>query len=204
MSDSRDASLSFSRDAACRAFGDPALASSPRRPFKDLARDPPSIDSRPATPYADILKEVFQTVHMPDLMVWGLPPPSSPWAVLPDDPQDNRSVALALDDHILQELLDAFKAPEPRTKLVKQNSATSAFHRYYSRTFSTSRRLHWRNKYWPPVTPEDPFLLPLSSTIARSSRPCTKLSWPLFVRADMLRYQCVSSLTLHRTGRPGM
>ncbi len=31
-------------------------------------------------------------------------------------------MALALDDHILQELLDAFKALEPRTKLVEQNS----------------------------------------------------------------------------------
>ena len=122
MSISRDASLSFSRDTAYRAFGDPALAYSPRRPFEDFSRDPPSIGSRPATPYADILKEVLRTVHMPDLMVRGLPPPSSPWELLPDDPQDNQSVALALDDHIIQELLKAFKAPEPRTKLVKQNS----------------------------------------------------------------------------------
>ncbi len=60
---------------------------------------------------------------MPDLLVRGLPPPMSPWALLPDDPQDNRSVALALDDHILQELLDAFKAPEPHTRLVEQNSS---------------------------------------------------------------------------------
>ncbi len=122
MIHSQDGSLSFSRDAAYRAFGDPALASSPRRPFKDFSRDPPSIGSRPATPYADILREVLRTVHMPDLIFRGLLPPSSPWAQLPDDPQDNRSVALALDDHILQELHDAFKAPEPRTKLVEQNS----------------------------------------------------------------------------------
>ncbi len=47
----------------------------------------------------------------------------SPWAQLPDDPQDNRSVALALNDHILQELLDTFKALEPRTRLVEQNSS---------------------------------------------------------------------------------
>ena len=78
MSISRDASLSFYPDATYRAFGDPALASSPRRPFEDFSRDPPSIGSRPATPYADVLKEVLQTVHMPDLMVRGLPPPSSP------------------------------------------------------------------------------------------------------------------------------
>ena len=32
-------------------------------------------------------------------------------------------MALALDDHILQELLDAFKAPEPRTRLVEQISS---------------------------------------------------------------------------------
>ncbi len=31
-------------------------------------------------------------------------------------------MALALDDHMLQELLEAFKAREPRTKLVEQNS----------------------------------------------------------------------------------
>ncbi len=43
--------------------------------------------------------------------------------LLPDDPQDNRLVALALDDYILQELLDAFKAPEPRTRLFEQNSS---------------------------------------------------------------------------------
>ncbi len=60
---------------------------------------------------------------MPDLMVRGLPPPLSPWALLPDDPQDNRSVALGLDHHILQELLDAFKALEPRIRLVEQNSS---------------------------------------------------------------------------------
>ena len=99
------------------------MASSPRRPFEDFSRDPPLIGTRPATPYTDILKEVPRTVHMPDLLVQGLPPPSSPWALLPDDPQDNQSVALALDDHILQELLNAFKAPEPHTKLVEQNSS---------------------------------------------------------------------------------
>ena len=134
MSTSQDASFNYSPDAY-RAIGDPALASSPRRTFEDFSRDPLSIGSRPSTPYADILREVLRTVHMPDLMIRGLPPPSSPWALLPDDPQDNRSVALALDDHILQESLEAFKAPEPRTKLVEQNSQFRIPQALYPRFF---------------------------------------------------------------------
>ncbi len=123
LGDSRDASLNLSRGAGYRDFEVPSLTSSPRRLYQDFPRDAPSIGSRPVTPYADILKEVLRVVHMPDLLVQGLPPPSSPWALLPDNPQDNWSVALAPDDHILQELLDAFKAPEPRSKLVEQNSS---------------------------------------------------------------------------------
>ncbi len=112
-----------SRGTASRGFGDPSRTSSPMHSFEDFSMDARSIGSRPVTPYADILKGVLRTVGMPDLLVRGLPPPSSPWALLPDEPQDNRSVALALDDHILQELLDAFKAPEPRVKLVEQTSS---------------------------------------------------------------------------------
>ncbi len=99
------------------------MTSSPRRPFEDFSRDPTSIGLRPATPYADILQEFLRAVNMPDLLVRGLPPLSAPWALLPDKPQDNRSVALALDDHILQELFDAFKAQEPCTRLIEQNSS---------------------------------------------------------------------------------
>ncbi len=111
------------------------MTSSPKHSFEDFSRDPPSIGSRPVTPYADILKGVLCTVHMPALLVRGLPPPSSPWALMPDEPQDNRSVALALDDHILQELLDAFKAPEPRAKLVEQNSSFRVPQSLYPRFF---------------------------------------------------------------------
>ncbi len=54
---------------------------------------------------------------------------------MPDEPQDNRSVALALDDHILQELLKAFKAPEPCSKLVEQNSSFQVPQALYPRFF---------------------------------------------------------------------
>ncbi len=107
LGESRDTSFNLSQGTVLRDLGDPSLASSPRCPFKDSCMDAPSIGSSPATPYADLLREVLRTVHMPDLLVRGLPPPTSPWALLPDDPQDNQSVALDLDDHILQDLLDS-------------------------------------------------------------------------------------------------
>ena len=44
-------------------------------------------------------------------------------------------MALALDDHILQELLDAFNAPEPRSKLVEQNSSFRVPQALYPRFF---------------------------------------------------------------------
>ncbi len=44
-------------------------------------------------------------------------------------------MALALDDHILQELLEAFKAPETRTKLVEQNSQFCIPQALYPRFF---------------------------------------------------------------------
>ncbi len=135
LGESRDASLNVSRGAMYQDFGDPNMASFPRRPFEDFSKDPPSIGSRPATLYVDILWEVLRTVSMPDLLVRGLPPPSSPWALLPDEPQDNWSVALALDDHILQELLNAFKAPEPRTRLVEQNSSFRISQALYPKFF---------------------------------------------------------------------
>ncbi len=72
---------------------------------------------------------------MPDLLVRGLLPPMSPWALLPDDPQDNQSVALALDDHIVQELLDTFKALEPHTRLVEQNSSFRIPQAFYPKFF---------------------------------------------------------------------
>lgn len=71
----------------------------------------------------DLLREMLRVVQMPDMLVRGLPPPTSPWALLPDGPQGSQTVALALDDHIRQELLDAFRAPEPRTRLVNQTSS---------------------------------------------------------------------------------
>ncbi len=111
------------------------MTSSPKHSFEDFTRDAPSIGLRPATPYADILTGVLCTVGVPDLLVQGLPPSSSPWALMPDEPQDNQSVALALDDHILQELLDAFKAPEPRSKLVEQNSSFRVPQSLYPRFF---------------------------------------------------------------------
>ncbi len=42
--------------------------------------------------------------------------------LLPDKPQGSQAVALGLDDHILLEMLEAFKAPEPRTCLMDQSS----------------------------------------------------------------------------------
>ncbi len=70
---------------------------------------------------------------------------------------------LALDHHILQELLDAFKAPEPHTRLVEQNSS-----------FRIPQALYPKFLKAPPldeqVMPEDLSLLLPSSTIARSSR----------------------------------
>ncbi len=59
---------------------------------------------------------------MPDFLVRGLPTPASPWALLLDEPQSGQSAALAFDDHILQEMLEAFKAPEPKARLVDSNS----------------------------------------------------------------------------------
>ncbi len=59
----------------------------------------------------------------PDLLIQGQPPPSSPWTILPDEP--SQVVALAVKDHILKELMEAFNAPEPRQRLV---DGTSQFH----------------------------------------------------------------------------
>ncbi len=82
----------------------------------------PSLGSRPDLSYGDILKEVLRAIHMPDLLVRGLTTPVSPWALLPDEHQSTQSVALAFDPHILQEMLDAFRAPEPKACLVDANS----------------------------------------------------------------------------------
>ncbi len=73
----RDASLNLSRGAALRDFEDPPLTSSPRHLYQESSRDVPSIGSRPVALYADILKGLLRTVCMPDLLIRGLPPPSS-------------------------------------------------------------------------------------------------------------------------------
>ncbi len=44
---------------------------------------------------------------MSGLLVRGLPP-ASVWAMLPDEPQGSLGMAVAWDDHILQEMLEDF------------------------------------------------------------------------------------------------
>ncbi len=106
-----------------RDFGEPYQESSPKCPIDASCRDIPNqLGIKPSISYTDLLKEVLQLVNLPDLLVHGSPPSSSPWDLLLDDPQSNQSVALAFDDHMLAVLLDAFKAPEPRIKLVEQSS----------------------------------------------------------------------------------
>ncbi len=38
---------------------------------------------------------------------------ASPWVILPDEPQGSQAIALAFDDHILAELLDASRVLSP-------------------------------------------------------------------------------------------
>ncbi len=78
---------------------------------------------------------MLRLLNLPDLLVHGPPPSSSPWDLLPDDPQSNQSVALAFDDHMLAVLLDVFKAPEPRVKLVEQTSLFKVPQAIYPRFF---------------------------------------------------------------------
>ncbi len=123
-------SLSFdgSREASRlesgpRDFGEPYQESSP----SVLQMPPPGnipnqLGIKPSIAYADLLTEVLRLVNLPDLLDHGPPPSSSPWDLLNEDPQSNHSVALAFDAHMLAVLLDAFKSPEPRIKLVKQSS----------------------------------------------------------------------------------
>ncbi len=111
-----------------RDFGEPHQASSPKR-FIDASSSKPSIS------YADLLREVLRLVDLPDLLVHGPPPSASPWDRLPDNPQSNQSVALAFDDHMLTVLLDAFKAPEPRLKLVDQSLQFKVPQAIYPRFF---------------------------------------------------------------------
>ncbi len=73
-------------------------------------------------PYAALLKEILRAVNLSDLLVQGPPPPVLPWAILPVESQGRQSMALAFDDHILKDILDAFKAPEPCLRLVDQTS----------------------------------------------------------------------------------
>ena len=83
---------------------------------------------------------------------------SSPWALLPDEPQDNQSVALALDNHILQELLDAFKVSDPRTRLVEQNSS-----------------FHFLQALYPKFFKAPPLEQVLATSNARGSVPATTI-----------------------------
>ncbi len=59
----------------------------------------------------DLLREAHRVVNMSGILIRGLPPPVSPWALLPDEPQGSPVVILALYDHIRHEMLEAFKAP---------------------------------------------------------------------------------------------
>ena len=61
--------------------------SQPHKSLPDILREVTTFRI-PQAPYADILREVLRAVNMPDILVRGLPP-SSPWALLPDEPQDN-------------------------------------------------------------------------------------------------------------------
>ncbi len=88
--------------------GYPPCVSPPRRLFEHSSRSTPSLGLRTDTPYADLLREVLRAVNMSGLLVRDLPPPASVWALLPDEPQSRLGMALALDDHILQEMLEAF------------------------------------------------------------------------------------------------
>ncbi len=79
------------------------------------------------------------SVHMPDLLVQGLPPP--PWPILPEETQGSQMVALAFSDHVLKELLEAFKAPEPHLRLVDQTSHFRIPQSIYPRYVFQARRL---------------------------------------------------------------
>ncbi len=81
--------------------------------------------STPRLPYSNLLRQVLHSLGLGHLLVEG-PPPTSPWVVLPNEPQSSEfstaGTALALHDYILSEFLDAFKVPETRTRLVDHTS----------------------------------------------------------------------------------
>lgn len=66
---------------------------------------------------------MLHSLGLSHLLVEG-PPLTSPWIVPPEEPQTTAGVALALDDYryMLSELLNTFKVPETRTRLVDHNS----------------------------------------------------------------------------------
>ncbi len=74
-------------------------------------------------PYANPLQKVLQYFGLSDLLVEGKLSPYSPWALQPEDPPGSQVVSLTLNDHIFQNILQAFRQPKPRTKLASHASS---------------------------------------------------------------------------------
>ena len=76
-----DASREASRlESGPRDFGEPYQESSPKRRVDASSGDIPNqLGIKPSISYVDLLKEVLRLVNLPDLLVHGPPPSSSPW-----------------------------------------------------------------------------------------------------------------------------
>lgn len=65
---------------------------------------------------------MLHSLGLSHLLVEGPPPSTSSWVVHLEEPQSTAGAALALDDYMLSELLDALKVPETCTRLVDHSS----------------------------------------------------------------------------------
>ncbi len=105
-------------------FGAP-VTSSPKYRSTEVSVDmdaffPPARDAK--LTYPEVLRQVLRSLNLDHLLVEGPPPSTSPWSLQPEEPQGSHGASLALDDHILMEILNAFQVPEPKSRIVDHSS----------------------------------------------------------------------------------